>query len=101
VLPFFGDSSPRHAIGTLGDGFMNPVTIIVPMFVSIGPAGTSVVWGVAQFTIRGTNLLASQMPSPFASEAEWEAYHRGKFDFPPYEIGKENFLADTADRIAE
>lgn len=101
VVPFLGDSSPRHLVGTFADGFMNPVTIIVPLFVSIGPPGTNVVWGGSQFLLRGMNLLASQMPSPFASRAEWDAYHRGKFDFPEYEIGRENFIEDEADRVAE
>jgi hypothetical protein len=64
--------------GTVVDGLLNPV-----------------------FLLRGTNLLASQMPSPFASQAEWGAYHRGKFDFPEYEIGRDGFLGDEADRVAE
>ncbi len=101
VVPFLGDSSPRHLVGMVADGFMNPVTVIIPMFVSIGPTPTDAVWGVSQFLLRGANLLASQMPSPFASQAEWDAYHRGKFDFPEYEIGREGFIADEADRVAE
>jgi phospholipid-binding lipoprotein MlaA len=101
VLPFFGDTSPRHMIGTFADGFMNPITVVVPIFVTIGPVGTNVVWGASQFLLRGTNVLAGTMPSPWASRAEWDAYHRGKFDFPPYEIGRENFLANERDRIEE
>jgi phospholipid-binding lipoprotein MlaA len=102
VLPFLGDSSPRHLVGMVADGFMNPVTVIVPFFVSIGPTPTdAVVLAVSPFLLRSTNLLASQMPSPFASQAEWDAYHRGKFDFPEYEIGRDAFIADEADRVAE
>lgn len=101
VLPLLGESSPRHLIGQIGDGFLNPVTTVVPVFVSMGPTGTSGALGVGQFVLKGANLLAGQMPSPRASQAEWDAYHRGKFDFPRYEIGRENFVADEADRIAE
>ena len=98
ILPFFGDSSPRHIVGLIGDGVANPIFWIVPIYV---PTGVPVAVGVGQFTLRGGNLLASQMPSPRASDAEWDAYHRGKFDFPRYEIGRENFIADEADRVAE
>ena len=101
ILPFIGDSSPRAFVGTVADGFLNPVVVIVPMFVSIGPAGTNVIWGSSQFVLRGVNLLAVEMPSPRDPEARWESYERSKFDYPDYEIGRETFMQDEADRIAE
>ncbi len=101
VLPIFGDSSPRAFVGTVADGFLNPVVVIVPIFVSIGPAWTNMVWGASSYVMRSTNLLATQMPSPRDSQARWDSYKRSKFDFPEYEIGRETFIADSADRVAE
>lgn len=101
VLPLFGDSSPRSFVGLIGDGFLNPVTTVIPIFVSLGPTGASSVLGIGPFVLQSANLLASQMPAPRASRAEWDSYHRGKFDFPRYEVGRENFIADEADRVAE
>ncbi len=98
VLPLLGDSSPRAFVGTVADGFMNPLIVVLPLVVDTGPP---LVLGAAQFTLRGTNLLASQMPEWRAPEAQWDAYRRSKFDFPPYEIGRETFIADEADRVAE
>jgi len=89
ILPVLGDSSPRHLVGTVGDGFLDPLSWFVPFYVNIG-----------KYVLRGTNLLAGQMPSPRASQAEWDAYHRSRFDFPLYDIGRDNFIADEADRVA-
>jgi len=90
ILPLVGDSSPRHLVGTIVDGFSDPVAWFVPGFY----------YSSGKFLMSGMNLLASQMPSPRASRAEWDAYRRSRFDFPRYEIGRENFIADEADSVA-
>lgn len=90
ILPFVGDSSPRHLVGTIVDGLSDPVVWFAPAFY----------YSSGKSLLSGTNLLASQMPSPRASRAEWDAYRRSRFDFPRYEIGRENFIADEADRVA-
>ena len=90
IVPLIGDSSPRHLPGYIVDRLLDPVFWVTPFYVSTG-----------EVVLNGANLLASQMPSPWASGAEWDAYRRSRFDFPPYEIGRETFVADEADRVAE
>jgi hypothetical protein len=41
------------------------------------------------------------MPSPWAAEGDWVAYEQARFEFKPYEVGRELFLQDQADRVAE
>jgi ABC-type transporter lipoprotein component MlaA len=90
VIPILGDSSPRAFLGYVGDGFMNPAGYFFFPWLGIGT-----------YTLRAENLLATQMPTPWESEAEWDRYRRSRFDYPLYEIGREQFIADEADRVAE
>ena len=41
------------------------------------------------------------MPSPWAPEGDWVAYEQSRFEFKPYEVGRELFFQDQADRVAE
>jgi hypothetical protein len=47
------------------------------------------------------NLLAQGMPSPRAPQGEWNAYEQSRFEFSAYEVGREHFFRDTAERVAE
>lgn len=100
ILPILGDSSPRAFFGLAGDFMANPMRWWLPFAADLSLGATFAV-GAAQYTLQSGNLLASGMPSPRASEAEWDSYKRSRFDFPRYEIGRENFIADSADRVAE
>jgi phospholipid-binding lipoprotein MlaA len=100
ILPIFGDSSPRALAGLAGDFMTNPMRWWLPFVVDLSFAANLAV-GAGQYTLQSGNLLASGMPSPRASKAEWDSYRRSRFDFPTYEIGRENFVADSADRVAE
>lgn len=100
IIPILGDSSPRAAVGLAADFFANPMRWWLPFVIDLNLGETFAV-GAAQYTLRSENLLATGMPSPRASEAEWDAYRRSRFDFPLYEIGRDNFIADSADRVAE
>lgn len=91
ILPVINDSSPRHGIGMFIDGFADPVAWFAPVFF----------YSAGNYVLRSINLLATQMPPRGASQAEWDAYRRSRFDFPRYEIGRENFIADEADRVAD
>ena len=46
-------------------------------------------------------LLATGMPSPRDPEGAWEAYRRSRFDYPPYEVGRENYLRDEQESVLE
>jgi phospholipid-binding lipoprotein MlaA len=100
IIPILGDSSPRAFVGLAGDFFANPMRWFLPFAIDLNFGGTMAV-GVVQYTLQSGNLLASGMPSPRASEAAWDSYRRSRFDFPEYEIGRENFIADSADRVVE
>ena len=100
ILPIFGDSSPRAVVGLAGDFMASPMRWWIP-FAGDLSFGLNLAVGAAQYTLQAGNLLASGMPSPRASKAEWDSYRRSRFDFPTYEIGRENFIADSADRVAE
>jgi phospholipid-binding lipoprotein MlaA len=90
VVPILGDSSPRALFGYVGDGFLNPISYFAFPWAGIGA-----------YTLRAENLLAAQMPSPWESRAEWDRYRRSRFEYPAYEIGREQFIVDEADRVAE
>jgi phospholipid-binding lipoprotein MlaA len=100
ILPIFGDSSPRAVVGLAGDFMASPMRWWIPVVADLS-FGANLAVGAAQYTLQAGNLLASGMPSPRASKAEWDSYRRSRFDFPTYEIGRENFIADSADRVAE
>ena len=56
---------------------------------------------ISAYVVRNVNLLAQTMPSPWAPEGDWVAYEQSRFEFKPYEVGRELFLQDQADRVAE
>ena len=56
---------------------------------------------VAAYIVRNVNLLAQGMPSPRAPEGDWVAYEQARFEFKPYEVGRDLFYQDQADRVAE
>jgi ABC-type transporter lipoprotein component MlaA len=92
VLPVIGEFSTRSLIGWVGDGFLNPIILIpAPVLVPTSSA----------YTLRNVNLLAQGMPSPRSPEGEWKAYEQSRFEFHPYEVGRELFYRDTAERVAE
>jgi phospholipid-binding lipoprotein MlaA len=100
IVPIFGGTSPRHGIGRIADGFLDPIVWVVP---AVGVLGPVVAWSATIYMVDGTNLLAQQMPSPMpdGTQAQWDAYERMRFDFPPYERGRDTFIIDQEDQVAE
>ena len=93
IVPVVGEFCTRSLVGWVGDGFTNPLTYIP------GPPPLTVTVGV--YVVRNVNLLAQGMPTPFAPQGEWDAYRQSKFAFNPYEVGRELFFRDEAERVAE
>jgi|SRR5581483_4898526 len=93
ILPVLGEFCTRSLVGWIGDGFLNPLGYIP------GPPPGTVTAGA--YLWRSVNLVAQGMPSPFAPEGEWEAYRQSRFTFNPYEVGRELFFRDEAERVAE
>ena len=93
ILPVVGEFCTRSLVGWVTDGFMNPLTWIpdVPPLSVTGGA----------YILRNVNLLAQGMPSPWAPEGEWEAYKQSRFKFEPYEVGRDLFYQDEAERVAD
>jgi phospholipid-binding lipoprotein MlaA len=93
ILPVLGEFSTRSFFGWMGDGFMNPLGYIpgAPFLAPIASA----------YVVRNVNLLAQTMPSPWAPEGDWVAYEQSRFEFKPYEVGRELFYQDQSDRVAE
>ena len=83
ILPVVGEFSVRSFFGWIGDGFMNPLGYIpgAPFFTPT----------VAAYIVRNVNLLAQGMPSPGAPEGDWVAYEQARFEFQPYEVGRDLF----------
>ena len=93
VLPVLGEFCTRSLVGWVGDGFTNPLSYVP------GPPPLTVTAGV--YVLRNVNLLAQGMPTPFAEPGEWDAYRQAKFRFEPYEVGRDLFYRDEAERVAE
>jgi len=55
VLPFLGPSSPRDAVGSAADGFMNPISYTPLFTVSIG------LYGLKTIDFRADNLSATEI----------------------------------------
>jgi len=93
ILPIVGEFSVRSFFGWVGDGFMNPLGYLpgAPFFAPVASA----------YIVRNVNLLAQSMPSPWAPEGDWVAYEQARFEFKPYEVGRELFYQDQSDRVAE
>jgi ABC-type transporter lipoprotein component MlaA len=88
VIPLYGESCPRCLLGSLGDAVMYPI-FWVP-----GQAGTYA--GIAARGLNAVNLVAKQMPSPFADDSEWSAYHERLHDRHAYEEAKRLFFENQA-----
>ena len=93
VLPIVGEFCTRSLVGWVFDGALNPLSWI-PDAPPVAPTAGAYIW-------RNVNLLAQGMPSPRAPEGEWEAYRQSRFTFEPYEVGREHFFEDEAERVAE
>src|SRR5262245_15924634 len=93
VLPVVGEFSTRSLVGWVGDGVMNPLSWIpdAPLFAPTAGA----------YVVRNVNLLAQGMPSPRAPSGQWDAYKQSRFEFNPYEVGRDLFFRDQAERVAE
>lgn len=93
VLPLYGETSPRSLTGAVFDAALNP------LFWIPGDAGTAATAGAN--LLQQINLLARQMPKPWADEAEWRVYEQRIADRPPYTEAKrlyfENLELDVAD----
>ena len=93
VLPVVGEFCTRSFVGWLGDGVLNPLSWI--------PDAPWVAPTAGAYVIRVLNLLAQGMPSPRSPEGEWVAYRQSRFEFPPYEVGRDNFFKDEAERLED
>jgi len=92
ILPVIGEFCVRSFVGWIGDGALNPLS-----WVPVPPATVT----AGAYVLRSVNLLAQGMPSPCAPEGEWEAYKQSRFEFAPYEQGRELFFEDEADRVRD
>ncbi len=93
VLPLYGETSPRSLVGAVGDAVLNP------LFWIPGYAGTAA--GTGGTLLQQLNLLARQMPLPWAEDREWRRYEQLISDRPPYRESKqlyfENLELDVED----
>ena len=88
VIPLYGESCPRCLLGSLGD------TAMYPIFWIPGQAGMYA--GIGARGLNAVNLVAKQMPSPFADDSEWDAYHERLHDRHAYEEAKRLFFENQA-----
>jgi ABC-type transporter lipoprotein component MlaA len=93
ILPVIGEFTTRGVFGWAGDGFLNPLSWIPDAPILAPTAGA--------YVLRNVNLLATGMPSPRDPEGAWEAYRQSRFDFPPYEVGRDLFLRDEQERVED
>jgi phospholipid-binding lipoprotein MlaA len=93
ILPVLGEFSVRSLVGWVGDGFLNPLGYL--------PGAPLLAPTAGAYVLRNVNLLAQGMPTPWAPEGEWDAYEQSRFEFKPYEVGRELFYQDQADRVQE
>jgi ABC-type transporter lipoprotein component MlaA len=93
ILPVLGSFCTRSLIGWVGDGLLNPLGYIpeAPLFAPTAGA----------YLLANVNLLAQGMPSPWASEGEWDAYRQSRFKFDPYDVGRRLFFEDEAERVGD
>jgi phospholipid-binding lipoprotein MlaA len=92
ILPVVGEFCTRSLIGWIGDGFLNPLS-----YVPAPPATAT----VGAYLLNGVNLLAQSMPEPGAPAGAWEAYRQTRYEFRPYDQGRELFFKDEAERVSE
>jgi len=93
ILPIVGEFCTRSLVGWVGDGFLNPLSYI--------PGAPLIAPTAGAYVLRNVNLLAQGMPTPCAPEGDWDAYRQSRFDFHPYEVGRDLFFRDEAERVAE
>ena len=91
ILPVVGEFSTRSLIGWIGDGFLNPLSYI--------PGAPLLVPTVGAYIWNAENLLAQGMPAVCAPEGEWTAYKQSRYKFEPYEVGRDLFYRDQAERV--
>lgn len=84
VVPPFIDTSPRKLVGTGVDLVLNPLFWI--------PGTTGTIVSASTTAVGGLNTLASLMPGPFASEAEWAAFEELITERVPYPERRELFF---------
>jgi phospholipid-binding lipoprotein MlaA len=94
ILPVVGEFTVRGFVGWVADGFLNPIGWIPGGLPPVAPTAGVYVW-------RNVNLLATSMPSPRAPAGEWDAYEQARFEFHPYEVGRDLYFRDEAERIAD
>jgi len=94
VVPLYGESCPRCAVGSLGDA------VLYPLFWIPGQAGLYV--GLGARGLNAVNLVAKQMPSAYAgSESEWEAYRERLHDRHGYDEAKRLFFENQELDVAD
>jgi phospholipid-binding lipoprotein MlaA len=93
VLPFYGESCPRCLLGSAGDAVLYPLFWI--------PGSTGLYVGLGARGLNAVNLVAKQMPSPFASDSEWEAYHERLHDRHDYREAKRLFFENQELDVAD
>lgn len=87
ILPVVGEFSTRSLVGWIGDGLLNPLSYILAPI-------------VGAYVVRSENLLAQGMPGVRAPEGEWNAYEQSRYKFDPYDVGRDLFFKDQAERVA-
>jgi phospholipid-binding lipoprotein MlaA len=93
VVPLYGETCPRCLLGAVGD------VVMYPLFWIPGQAGTYASIGARG--LNAINLVAKQMPAPFASDSEWEAYRERLHDRHAYEEAKRLFFENQELDIAD
>ncbi len=93
ILPVVGEFCTRSLVGWVTDGFLNPLSYI--------PGAPLIAPTAGAYVHKNANLLAQGMPSVCASTGEWDAYRQSRFKFEPYEVGRDLFYRDEAERVAD
>ena len=95
VVPLYGETCPRCLVGSVAD------TVMYPLFWIPGSTGFKLALGVGTRGLNAVNLVAKQMPTPFASDSEWDAYKQRMHDRHGYSEAKrlfyENLELDVED----
>ena len=53
------------------------------------------------FVTKNVNLLVQGIAKPCALAGEWDAYRQSRFEFEPYEVGRDVFYRDEAERVVD
>ncbi len=84
ILPVYGETCPRCLVGAAADAVLHP------LFWIPGSEGTAL--QIGSKLLGNINLLARQMPTPFADDAEWEAFEARFHESHTYEETKQLFF---------